>query len=104
MAANRNQNLLLGLIAVHEGKISAQEMARFTYESQQQGRDLGECLLERGLISEAERGELVEKAAQALEAHGGKVAAAISSLWRAVPAQVPVRARTLPDTVTDFPT
>ena len=103
MAANRNQNLLLGLIAVHEGKISAQEMARFTYESQQQGRDLGECLLERGLISEAERGELVEKAAQALEAHGGKVAAAISSLWRAVPAQVTARAHPLPDTVADPP-
>ncbi len=103
MAANRNQNLLLGLIAVHEGKISAQEMASFAYDCQLHGRDLGESLVERGLISGAERGELVEKAAKALEEHGGKVAAAISSLWRAVPAQVPVRARTLPDTVTDVP-
>jgi len=103
LAANRNQNLLLGLIAVHEGKISAQEMASFAYDCQLHGKDLGESLVAQGLVTEAERGELVEKAAKALEEHGGKVAAAISALWRAVPAQVSVRAQTLPDTATDFP-
>lgn len=91
MATNRNQNLLFGLIAVHEGKLSAQEMARLAHQSQQSGADLGDCLASAGFISEEDRSTLGGKMEEALAAHDGNVMATISTLWRTVPVRATAR-------------
>ncbi|NLF58304.1 MAG: protein kinase [Candidatus Hydrogenedens sp.] len=91
MAINRNQNLLFGLIAVHEGKLSAQEMARLAHQSQQSGTDLGDCLASEGFISEEDRSTLGGKMEEALAAHDGNVMATISTLWRTVPVRATAR-------------